>query len=59
MAAILMEEMTSNNMYTFKASELEIHSPEEVPWVLDGEYGGVPKQIIIRNLHQAIKIMHI
>ncbi len=46
-------------MYTFKASELEIHSPEEVPWVLDGEYGGVPKQIIIRNLHQAIKIMHI
>ncbi len=59
MAAILMEEMTSNNMYTFKASKLEIHSPEEVPWVLDGEYGGVPKQIIIRNLHQAIKIMHI
>ena len=32
-------------------------SEEEVPWTLDGEYGGNPREVTIRNLQQALEIM--
>lgn len=58
MSAFLMEGATSSNMVTFKTSELAIISPEEVPWVLDGEFGGTPKEITVKNLQQAFTIIH-
>lgn len=57
MTAVLMEEMTSPNMLTFKTSKLTIHSPEELPWVLDGEYGGNPKEITVDNLQKVLRIL--
>ena len=55
--AILMEEMNSERLITFKTSQLKIHSPKSVPWVLDGEYGGNPDEIEIRNLYRVLNII--
>lgn len=55
--ALLMEEMNSERLITFKASQLRIHSPQSVPWVLDGEYGGNPGDIEIKNLYRVLNII--
>lgn len=57
MSAILMEEMSTERMITFKSSYLKIQSPESVPWVLDGEYGGSPSEIEVTNLHRMLNIV--
>lgn len=41
----------------FKARNLYIKSKERVPWVLDGEYGGVPDKIVIRNHRKVFNVM--
>jgi len=55
--ALLMEEANSERLLTFKASCLTIHSPRLVPWVLDGEYGGNPSEIEVRNRHRVLNII--
>ena len=44
-------------MYTFKASELLMEATEEIPWTIDGEYGGQHSKVVVRNKKQAIMIM--
>lgn len=56
MSAIIAEDMSAEAMYTFKTSQLIIHSPEEVPWVLDGEFGGAPREIDLKVLQHALSI---
>ena len=41
---------------SFKAEELSIESID-MPWTLDGEYGGTPEKVIIRDLPRAVTIM--
>jgi len=41
---------------SFKVDEMRIESPG-APWTLDGEYGGSPDKILIRDLHKAITII--
>lgn len=41
----------------FKSSRIEIEMKEKIPWVLDGEYGGAPKKVVIKNYRHAIQIM--
>lgn len=54
--ALLKRELDSEYFYFFKASEVEFHCDEEMPWTLDGEFGGVSKDVTIKNNHQAIDI---
>ncbi len=56
LTSIISADMSSEALYTFKASQLTIHSPEEVPWVLDGEYGGAPKEIAVSVKEKALNI---
>lgn len=44
-------------IYTFKTDCLKIKSLEQIPWTLDGEYGGSHREITIQNEKQAIEIM--
>ncbi|MFG6384363.1 MAG: diacylglycerol kinase family lipid kinase [Lachnospiraceae bacterium] len=44
-------------IYTFKAERLSVKSLGEIPWTLDGEYGGSHSEVIIQNKKQAIQIM--
>jgi YegS/Rv2252/BmrU family lipid kinase len=54
--ALLKRELDSEYFYFFKASEIELHCDEEMPWTLDGEYGGTLKDVSIKNNCQAIEI---
>lgn len=55
-AALMIEEMDTKYMYTFKAKELIIESQMQVAWTLDGEYGGEHSKVEIRNINKAIEI---
>ena len=56
-AAILIEQIDTKHMYTFKANSLKLESLEEIPWTLDGEFGGEHDEVMIENQRQKLKIM--
>lgn len=56
-AALLIEQIDTKYMYTFKTGEIKFESIEEIPWTLDGEYGGVHDEVLIRNHKQELEIM--
>lgn len=56
LAALLVEEIDTKYMYSFKSSRVEIESEEDVPWTLDGEFGGEHRQVVISNNRKAVSI---
>ena len=44
-------------MYSIKAKEVKFESIEEIPWTLDGEFGGEHDCVDIRNWKQGMRIM--
>lgn len=44
-------------IYSFKTNKVTFLSEEEVPWTLDGEYGGSQQAVTVRNMQQALEIM--
>lgn len=49
---------TDTDMVTsFQTSRVKFTASEEVAWTLDGEFGGKPEEVEIRNLHQKIDIV--
>lgn len=55
--ALLVENFDTKHMYTFKAKEITLISKEEIPWTLDGEFGGQHEKVRIINKKQALQIM--
>ena len=55
--ALLLEQTDSKHMYSFKSGHLTFESLEEIPWTLDGEFGGDHDFVEIYNLKQALNIM--
>lgn len=55
--ALLLQEVNKKYMYSFKTDRLVIDSEDEVPWTLDGEFGGNHSHVEIVNHKQAIPIM--
>ena len=55
--SLLISEVNEKYMYCFKASAIEITSEEEIPWVMDGEFGGNHKNVIIENHQKALQII--
>ena len=53
----LIMQKKCKNIISFKASKLKFISDERQKWVLDGEYGGSPKKVIIKNHKCAVKVM--
>ncbi|MEG0189557.1 MAG: YegS/Rv2252/BmrU family lipid kinase [Lachnospiraceae bacterium] len=56
-AALLVEQIDSKHMYTFKASRITFESIEEIPWTLDGENGGEHDIVIIENRKKKLQIV--
>lgn len=56
-AALLIEQIDTKYMYTFKTGYLTFESLEEIPWTLDGEFGGEHDYVEIENLKQQLQIM--
>lgn len=57
LASLLLEEIDSNYMYSFRTRKLTIESQEMVPWTLDGEFGGEHDHVVIENNHKAVEII--
>lgn len=55
--ALLVENFDTKHMYTFKTSDMILESNEEIPWTLDGEYGGQHDMVHIVNKKHALEIM--
>lgn len=56
-AALLIEQMDTKHMYTFKTKKITFDSVEEIPWTLDGEFGGEQDYVEIENAQKAMEIM--
>ena len=54
MAALIGAKIDNNSMHCFKASHIEIETETEIPWTLDGEFGGNHKSVLIRNEKRAV-----
>lgn len=55
--SLLIENFNTQHMYTFKTGEITFESDVEIPWTLDGEFGGQHELVKIRNKKQALQIM--
>lgn len=56
-AALLIEQVDTKHMYTFKTRKITFDSVEEIPWTLDGEFGGEQDYVEIENVQKAMEIM--
>lgn len=56
-AALLIEQVDTEHMYTFKTKKITFDSVEEIPWTLDGEFGGEQDYVEIENVQKAMEIM--
>ena len=48
---------TTDLIDSFRADEVRFYAEEEIPWTLDGEFGGDHREVLIQNHHQAMEIM--
>lgn len=55
--SLLTRVDNSDLIYSFKTDSIRFYTEMEVPWTLDGEFGGVHTQVEIKNRRQAIEIM--
>ena len=55
-AALLIEQIDTKYMYSFRSSRVVIESEEPVPWTLDGEFGGEHTRVEITNNQRAVEI---
>lgn len=57
LGAILMKQINPQRMYSFKSGNVRFECEEEIPWTLDGEFGGKHREVVIRDKKQALRIM--
>lgn len=51
------QNYNSPMMSFFSSEEVEVTANPEMPWTLDGEYQEGTEQIVVKNLHNAIKLI--
>ncbi len=56
-ASIVLGKVDSKYVSFFKTSQIVFESKEEIPWTLDGEFGGSHEKVEITNKKQAIQVM--
>ena len=54
---LLRQDYTGDKIMLFKTNKLKITATEEVPWTLDGEYGGAYTDMDIEVQHKAIRVV--
>lgn len=56
-ASLVIKQINSKHVYSFRSKELKFESIEEIPWTLDGEFGGVHDEVLVKNMKQELQIM--
>ncbi len=57
MSDLLWQNIKSQHFVFLKSSSIRITSDTEIPWTLDGEYGGKHTDILIENLQNELKFI--
>lgn len=58
LSGLLQNDIEGNEMFfECKATRVVVESEEEIPWTLDGEFGGSLKKVEILNSKQALTLM--
>ena len=57
LAALAIQNIDTEYMYSFKSGKLVIESEKEIAWTLDGEFGGAHRKVTLTNEKQAMDIM--
>lgn len=55
--ALVTRQEDSQYMYSFKTSKIEFEAMREIPWTLDGEFGGQHDTVKIRNMRKDLTIV--
>ncbi len=55
--SLLKREIDSDYFYFFKSDKVEFHSEDDLPWTLDGEFGGNCRNVSVVNKCCAIDIL--
>lgn len=55
--ALVLEQPDSKYMYSFRTGKITFESLEEIPWTLDGEFGGEHDNVVIENRQKELQIM--
>lgn len=55
--SLLIEQVDTKHMYSFKTGRITFESLEEIPWTLDGEFGGAHDEVTVENLNRQLRIM--
>ncbi|MGO5051625.1 diacylglycerol/lipid kinase family protein [Lachnospiraceae bacterium LCP25S3_G4] len=55
--ALLIEQIDTKHMYSFKAKKVVFDSLDEIPWTLDGEFGGEHNHVVVENRNKELQIM--
>ncbi len=56
-ASLAIGNIDSPYVEVFQTSELEVEAFGEVPWTIDGEYGGAPERVSVRICPKAIPLL--
>ena len=56
MTALVTSEDNTALVHSFKSGKITIETEEEVPWTLDGEFGGNQTNVEIENMHKALNL---
>lgn len=56
-ASLTNRKGTTGLIDSFRTDEVHFYSEEEIPWTLDGEFGGDHKEVLIRNHCKAVGIV--
>lgn len=56
-ASLVIKQIDSKHMYSFRSGSIRFESEEEIPWTLDGEFGGVHDEVEVQNIKQGLEIM--
>ena len=56
-SCLLKQEPNPDFVYFFKTAKVHIDCDEIMPWTLDGEYGGDPDEVDIKNIRLAVNFV--
>lgn len=56
-SALLIGQIDTRHMYNIRTGKISFESETEIPWTLDGEFGGVHYGVEIENMNKQLEIM--
>lgn len=57
LGALALRKINPKRMYSFKTNEVHFETEEEIQWTLDGEFGGVHEEVVVKDCQKALEIM--